>query len=54
MNGARALPAVSEIATPSTKRMMIRGINQNFFLVFRNAHISLSIDTYRIAISRLS
>src|SRR6266849_1089083 len=45
MNGASALPAVSEIATPS--------ISKNFFRIFRKPHVSLRIDRYRIRPSPL-
>src|SRR5216683_3297142 len=53
MNGASALPAVSEIATPSTSNRMITGISQNFFRIFRKPHVSLRIDRYRIRPSPL-
>ncbi len=42
MKGATALDSVNTINAPNNRRIMIIGNNQNFFLTFKNAHISLN------------
>src|SRR5947209_2408736 len=46
MNGANALPAVSEMMTPSIRRRRMSGSSQNFFRILRKPHISRRIEAY--------
>ncbi len=42
MNGATALDSVKTISAPNKSKTMIIGNNQNFFLTFKNSHISFN------------
>src|SRR5687768_15844989 len=46
MNGANALPAVSEMITPSNSNKSTSGSSQNFFRILKKSHISRTSDTY--------
>src|SRR5258708_31716439 len=51
MNGANALPAVSEMMTPSIRSRRINGSSKNFFRTLRKPHISRRIEAYLTKIS---